>query len=324
MSTATAERASALGRRTDVLPDVSVLLVAIVWGSSYVAMRQVGGSLGVGAFLSLRFGVAAVALSCAAAVRQVRRDTHREWHLTRGVLRVGTGYGLILFAVLGLETWGVRHTSASNAGFLVAITVVVVPVAQWFLYRVSTRPAVYTTAALTLAGTALISLHNGLDPNPGDLAVLAAGVLRGVQIAIYGRSDAHHDPLGVCVVQMWVVCLAGVSLTSLHPSLAIGQISQLGSGTWLLIIYLALPATAFAFLAQQWAAPRIGSTRVGLILALEPLFAGACAVALGGEHLGAVSLIGGGLVLCGSIGGRVMDQRATRNKGGPMPMELTT
>ena len=46
---------------------------------------------------------------------------------TRGEVINGIVFGVLLYAILTFETFGVKHTSAANAGFLIALSVVLVP-----------------------------------------------------------------------------------------------------------------------------------------------------------------------------------------------------
>ncbi len=98
-------------RRTDII----LLLVAVVWGSSYLAAKTVTGSAPVLTVLFLRYGISALAL-----VFFVRRINRRE-------LKVGGLLGLSQAAVLLIETYGVTRTSAANAGVIISLTLVLTP-----------------------------------------------------------------------------------------------------------------------------------------------------------------------------------------------------
>src|SRR6266516_3403141 len=98
-------------RRTDLV----LLLVALVWGSSYLAAKTATGSAPVLTVLFLRYAISALAL-----LLFVRR-------ISRSELRIGGLLGLTQAAVLVLETYGVTHTSAANAGLIISLTLVLTP-----------------------------------------------------------------------------------------------------------------------------------------------------------------------------------------------------
>ena len=118
-------------RRSDLL----LLAVAVVWGSSYLAAQTLVVAGGVLAVLALRFLVSAIALAPAMAVRRPSRPE----------LRVGALLGLTQSAVLALETYGVSLTSATNAGVLISLTILLTPALegavrrQWLRLRIRRR-----------------------------------------------------------------------------------------------------------------------------------------------------------------------------------------
>ncbi len=69
----------------------------------------------------------------------------------------------------------------------------------------------------------------------------------------------------------------------------------------LAIVITALLATALAFALQTWAQQYTTATRTALVLALEPVFALATAISVGGEALTVNALAGGALILTGIL-----------------------
>src|SRR5512139_948582 len=105
----------ATSRRTDPV----LVLVAVVWGSSYLAAKSATAAVPV---LVVLFGRNALSAALGAAVVAVRGGRY-----TRAELRIGSVLGLTQAAVLALETYGVAHTSAANAGLLISLTIVLTP-----------------------------------------------------------------------------------------------------------------------------------------------------------------------------------------------------
>ena len=111
-------------RRVDLL----LLLVAVVWGSSYLAAKTLTGTVSVTAILSLRFLITAVALAVIWLVWHRRRTSRRE-------AATGVVLGLTQAAVLILETHGIAGTSATNAGLIISLVVVFTPVTESIAFR---------------------------------------------------------------------------------------------------------------------------------------------------------------------------------------------
>src|SRR5256885_14383840 len=111
-----------LSPRRAWLPDLPVLLVAVVWGASYLAAKDITTARTVLAVLVLRFAVVLPVLAVVAR-RSLRALTAAQW---RGAALLG----LILGGIFLLETYGVVHTSATNAGLIISLTMIFTPLAD--------------------------------------------------------------------------------------------------------------------------------------------------------------------------------------------------
>jgi drug/metabolite transporter (DMT)-like permease len=282
-----------------VKSDLSILLVAIIWGSSYVVMQIVGDKVPAAAFLALRF-VLALPPVLLLAHSSLRRLNRKE-------LVAGALFGTMLYGILMLETIGVRYTSAANAGFLITVSVVLVPLLERLISKRSQPPVVYAATVTALLGCALLLLHEGFHPQSGDLIILAAAMIRATQITLFGRHVQGQSIQNLTVVEFVVVILLATVTASLtgHPVWEVA--GQVDGMSWVLIAYLGVLGTAFAFFAQLRSARLSSSTRVGLILCTEPLFSTIFAVMVGGETLGLAQSIGGSLVVLSALVGRAAE-----------------
>ena len=133
--------------------DLALLAVAAGWGSSYLAAKEVITPDGVFAFLVIRFAVAATGLTIILAPR-LRQFTRSE--VTLGVL-----FGLLLSVVFTLETFGVVRTSASSAGLIISLTIVMTPLCEYGIRRVRLPPACFGAALVAVAGVGLLTQAHG-------------------------------------------------------------------------------------------------------------------------------------------------------------------
>lgn len=286
-----------------VIADVSTFGVALTWGTTYVAMQYVGHSVGVGAFLAARFGLAALVLTIPAI--------HHLAGLSRFEIRLGIEFGLLLFLILALETTGVKHTTAANAGFLIALSVIFVPLIERALGAV-VHPIVVPATIVAVVATGMLTLDGSFALRAGDLIIIAAAVIRAAQIVAFGSRSARgpSSAVRVTIVELWVVAVCGLAFGTLQDGRALAGLTQQPVGVWLTILYLAVFASAFAFLAQLYAA-RVGSpSRVGLILSIEPAFAAMSAVLFSHESLRLPQIVGGSLLVAAVVAGRWAMSRA--------------
>lgn len=276
--------------------DVALLAVAVVWGSSYLAAKEVVDVDGVFAFLSVRFAMAVAVL----ALLLGRRITR----IGRAELAAGTLFGAILTAICVGETYGVTMTSASNAGLIMALTVVLTPL----LGRGAIAPVFYAPAGIVVLGCVALTQAGGFAiPGAGDALIGAAAVLRAVHVNVMSRVSQPRqlDSAGVTLVQLATVAV----LTSL-PAGGLGQfgaVQQMTARDWVLTAYLATACTVFAFGVQMWAVRLSAPARISLLLGTEPLWAFVIGIGLAGDPVTALGAVGAALVLGGTNWGRVVD-----------------
>ncbi|GAA2789484.1 DMT family transporter [Kitasatospora sp. CM 4170] len=281
------------------LRDLPVLLVAVVWGSSFLAVQQVAEPGTVVAMLVLRFGLVLPLLGVVAW--PVLRGMGRAEWLGGGVL------GLILGGVFLLETYGAVHTSATNAGLIISLTMVFTPLAESALARTPLPRAFLAAAGLAVVGVALLTGDGGLKaPTAGDLLVLGAAVVRTVNVLAMSRMRAigDTDPLALTWVQLAAATTVFAVVAPFVGPLPWTVAASYGPAQWAWLLHLSLLCTLFAFFVQMWAVRTTSPSRVSLLLGTEPLWAAVFGITLAGNRLGPVGLLGGALVLVATEWGR--------------------
>ncbi|MDT9692055.1 DMT family transporter [Streptomyces sp. P9(2023)] len=283
------------------LTDLPVLLVAAVWGASYLAAKGITTTHTVVAVLVLRFAVVLPAL-VVAGWRGLRALRAAQWR--------GAGLlGLILSGIFLLETYGVVHTSATNAGLIISLTMILTPLAEAAVTRTRPPRAFLAAAGLSVAGVVLLTQGGGFTtPSPGDLLMLLAALARTVHVLAMARIKAVQDAdaLSLTTVQLGsavavFALLATVPGTGASPwTVAL----DFGPREWAGLLFLSVFCTLFAFFVQMWAVRRTSPSRVSLLLGTEPLWAAAVGIALAGDRPGALGVAGAILVLAGTSWGR--------------------
>lgn len=283
------------------LSDLTLLLVAIVWGTSYGVAKGALAYYPVLGFLAVRFG-----LTFALLLPSLWRAHPTE---RRAALRTGLPLGLGLLGIFVCETWGVAHTLASNAAFLISLCVVFTPGVEWVLLGRRPSAAVFGFAAVSLLGATLLSGglsgHIGL----GDGLMLLAALLRAVSVCQTTRLTRGRavPALALTAVQAGVVGLGSALL-----ALALPWVPGLGGAGglpplprdgafWLATAYLVLGCTMFAFFAQNWALKHTPPSRVALLMGSEPAFGALFAVLCLGESLSPLAWVGGALIVLAAV-----------------------
>ncbi|MER7376559.1 DMT family transporter [Streptomyces lanatus] len=293
--------------------DAVLLLVAIVWGSSYLSAQTATAALPVLLVLFARYALSA--LACLGLVASWRRRGARRW--TRDELRIGLPLGLTQAAVLVVETYGVAHTSAANAGLIISLTIVLTPLLDRGGHRGPLPASFFAATGVCVLAVGLLMSGNGFaEPRLGDLLMLGAALIRAVHVALVGRLTAGRAirPLQLTTVQTLVGTVLFLPVAA--PDLP--TLLHSTPATWAQLVYLALFCSVFAFLAQTWAVQRTSASRASLLLGTEPVWAVAVGVALGGDHLTPLTGLGAALMVAGTYWGQAVE-RAHRRPPNPRP-----
>ena len=259
-----------------------LLAVTAVWGVTFVQVKDAVAIYPLFAFLAVRFAIAGVTLAPVAVGR------------LRGSWRAGTVLGLLLAAGYALQTAGLERTTVSATGFITGLYVVLTPVLAFALFRVRTGRLVWAGVVLATVGLALLSGVQAGSPE-GDLLVLGGAAAFALQIVLMERWAPRHDVIGLTQVEMLAAC--GVFLV---VALALGDLSvPRGWTVWGALVVTGVFASALAFLVQTWAQRRTSATRVAVVFAMEPVFAGLFGYLLAGDRLGWVGWAGCAVILSG-------------------------
>lgn len=292
-------------RRTDAV----LLLVAIVWGSSYLAAKTATYALPVLVVLFARYAISAIAcLALVAARRGPKRYTRDE-------VRIGCLLGVTQAAVLVLETYGVAHTSAANAGLIISLTIVLTPLLDRTAGHGRLPPRFFAATGVCLLAVTLLMSGSGFHaPRTGDLLMLAAAVVRAVHVVLVGRLTKGRvvRPLQLTAVQTVV----GSALFVVPASNGLSTLTQVDGAVWGQLVYLALFCSVFAFLAQTWAVQNSSASRASLLLGTEPVWAVAVGIGLGGEKFTTLAALGAALMVTGTYWGQSIERaHRTIDKG---------
>lgn len=260
-----------------------LLLVTLIWGTTFVIIKDTLDSIPPSLFLALRFSLAALSLIW---VRPAP-----------GIWRWGLILGAVMFVSYGSQTVGLLYTSASKGAFITALSVVLVPILTGIINRRWLPARVWIAAGLALAGLALMTLTDVGGVNIGDLIILGTALAYAVHILLIDRAVREQPPLQLAAAQIWPVAVLSWLWAMPHA----GQIGQLSGQVWLAIGFLAVVATALVLVLQNTAQKVVSPHTAALIFVLEPVFAAVFGWLLLGEQLGLFGWLGGLLVLLGML-----------------------
>jgi drug/metabolite transporter (DMT)-like permease len=275
--------------------DFALAFIALVWGATFVVVKGALTEISTLYFLALRFTLGSLCM-LPMLIPVFRQEQHST--IWRG-LRGGFITGAILWLGYTLQTFGLQYTTAGNSGFITSLYIVFVPMISAALYRRWPRAQELAGVAITGTGMVLLtlpSLHHNFHFNFGDLLTLGCAVSFAFHMLVLGYFSQRERFEAVALGQ--IACVALLSFAGLpwDPPRA-----HWSSGLVFAIVLTGLFATALAFIVQTWAQQYTSATRAALLFALEPVFALATAVFIGGEKTTGSALLGCGLILAGIL-----------------------
>ncbi len=270
-------------RRRELGAELALVGIAAIWGATFTVVQDAIEKLPAMAFLGYRFTAAALIVA-AVFGRRLRG-------LRAAGVRAGAVMGCFLTAGYVLQTLALERTSASNAGFITGLFVVITPLLAAILLRERVGAVAWLAAAASTLGLFLLSGANGL--NSGDALALGGAFGFALHILATGRAARDHDTGALLVVQLGVCGLFCLAVGGARGQLE----APPDASVWWALVITALLASALAYFVQTYAQRHAPPARTALILASEPAFAGLFGYLLAGDRLGGPSWLGAALIM---------------------------
>ena len=265
-------------------------LMAIFAKEGYAA------GLGVTAMLAARFVLAAVLFWAIVAVRaRLRDDVPR---IGRRAVLACLGLGGIGYAAqAGLFFSALEHIDASLASLLLYTYPALVFCGAVALRREHVTRAKAAALVLASAGTALVLLGGGTHglEATGVALALGAGASYATYILVAETVIRRLDPL-----LLSALIATGAAATFLVVGAA-RDVLQFTAEGWLWIAALATFSTVLAIVTFMMGMKRVGASTASIVSTFEPVVTVGLAIALYGETLGALQVLGGMLVLAAVV-----------------------
>ncbi|WP_025129996.1 DMT family transporter [Pseudomonas sp. PH1b] len=279
-----------------------LVTVSLIWGGTFVAGRYLAGSLSPLLAASLRFLLASLALLGFMAVARIplARPSLRQF----GQLALLGFFGIFFYNLCFFL--GLQQINASRASLIVALNPAVIALASWALFKESLGRRKLLGIGLCLGGAALVICSR--DPGAllgqaggwrGDLLILGCVLGWGVYSLFSRRLNQSLGPLQTVTYSILLGTLMLCAATLARGEFDLSALARLGLAQGLSLLYLGVLGSALAYIWYYDSLRRIGATRSGVFIALNPLTAVILGALLLGEQLSLVMGLGGALILGG-------------------------
>lgn len=252
-------------KSTSLLAKLALVLATVIWGSTFVFMKDTVSVLSPSWLLFARFTVGWVLLSIIFFPKLKK--------LNKSYISGGCIIGLCLFLAYFSQTNGITGTTPGKNAMLTAGYCVLVPFLMWIVNR--KRPDAYNVIAafICIIGIGMVALTSegeSLTIVPGDALTLLGAFFYAAHIVAVWNLARDKDPILVTIVQFFycsVFCLA-VSLITRQPL----DISNIPVDNLIMLGYLAVFGTTIALLLQNVGQKYVHPSAASILLSLESVF----------------------------------------------------
>jgi drug/metabolite transporter (DMT)-like permease len=228
-------------------------------------MKQIANAVSPYAFIFFRFGISFLILLPIFLKRILN---------VRFIELVYSGIiGLILVIYMYFQILGLQSTTASNSAFITSISVLMIPFISFIVFR--KKITISNLFGIIFALVGVYYITGGLSKSfvIGDLYTLICSVLVAIHIILvdYFTKVRKQDALTLGVFQSLFTALFGLIFWGLYefPSFTGGVYSET---FWTNILLIAFFCTAFAYTGQVYMQKFVSTTKISIILLLEPIF----------------------------------------------------
>ena len=267
--------------------DFALLLLTVLWGTSFPVTKIAMEDAGVFTFLSVRFLLGGLML-----YPFVRRGL---WQNMRELRKAGFILGFWMFIGFALQTGGMKFTSASMSGFLTGTLVVMVPFLAVPFLKTKLEIRHILAALAAFGGIFMLTRPDITHINIGDIMTLGCAFSFAMQMIYVQKYSNKKNSIVIAFYQVMAVGILALPLGIFMEGFQGMQYPKV----WGLALWGAFFCTAIAFWLQCRYQPATKAQTAAVIYSMEPVFAALFAYIVLGEKV--YSLAGAVLIIAGMI-----------------------
>ncbi len=257
-----------------LLSDLGLLMVALIWGVTFPIVKMAVKVVSPFAFNAARFAIA-----CLFFLPLIRLDGFKD----------GFKIGVATFLGYTLQTFGLQYTTATNAGFITSLYVVLAPIIAFVLYGMPLKGLDVFATFLALIGTFLLTGYEGF--NIGDFLVLACAFAFAMEIAMISYYSRRTNPTQLAFWQIFAVAILSTPFALVTDNIVLNRTVAVA------LLVTAVFATVVAKLMQNWFQRWTNPADASVIMSMEGVFSHVFAVFMLGESLRSIQYLGAGLII---------------------------
>ena len=267
------------------LAKISLIIVAMIWGVTFILVKEALNDAPPFSFSTLRFGVA--------ALLTLLLINNKIFALTKNELIGGIFCGFFLFLGYAFQNFGLMHTTASKSAFITSVSVIMVPFILLILKIQKINLKTWLAVLIATMGLYLLLIPEENKLNIGDILTFGCAI----SFAMHIVAQDKYIKKTVRILPFFFIQATFVTFLSFFNALMTETQPIIWSNRLLIAVMVTgILATFVAILIMIWAQKILQPTETALIFSLEPVAATIFAITFASEYLGFWGWIGGGFI----------------------------
>lgn len=289
----------------EYLPYLAGILVSTIFGFSFMFTKNSLEIMSPLQILAYRFTVAAVLLSILKITGIIKINLKGKRAGSLLILALVQPITYFIF-----ETVGVKLTSSSEAGMMIALIPVAVTIFASIFLKEKPNYMQIIFIITSVAGVLFIIIAKGIsNVNPsyvGLLALMGAVLSAGVYNILSRKLSVRFNPVEITYVMMWAGAVVFNGLALIQGALNGSAVSHftplLNISSWLPVLYLGVLSSVVAFFMMNFMLSRIPASQSSVFSNLTTVVSILAGVLIKGEPFYWFHVAGGAMILLGVWG----------------------
>lgn len=202
----------------------------------------------------------------------------------------------------------VDMTSATNAGFFMALPMLFTPILSLVLLHRRYTKGTMMLQALVIAGLYLLTCNaGGLSIGAGEVLALASSAFFALSLVFTERNAEKVDAFALATLQIGSTFLMAAGAGFVFEPMP--NFAVVTPVSWAALAFLSICGTCLAFFLQNYALARIPSSTVSVVLCAEPVFTALFSTLVLGEYLTIIGMMGAALIVLCTVAASIEDKR---------------
>ena len=268
------------------LAQLGMVLTTMIWGVTFVMVKDALNDATPFMFAALRFGLSFV-LACIYVNKGIK-------DISFNGLVGGLVCGFCLYVGYAFQNYGLIETTPSKSAFITSVSVILVPIILVAFRIKSVHLRIWVATFLAIVGLYILLNPAGGEFNIGDILTFGCAVSFAVHVIL----QDYYLSKGVHVSHLLLTQLMFITVFSCLSVCVFEDLSLIMSDRLInAILVTGVLATFIALFIMVWAQTILSPGQTAILLSLEPVFAALFSTIFAGEILGLHGWIGGSVIV---------------------------